>query len=55
VSRPGDVRWTGAVNERPTISDAARVASELVKHPGGSIAFWERRHGSFGENMTFPS
>jgi fructose-bisphosphate aldolase, class I len=27
----------------------------LVKHPRGSIAFWERRHGSFGENMTFPS
>jgi len=27
----------------------------LVKHPGYSIAFWERRHGSFGENMIFPS
>ena len=27
----------------------------LVKRPTCSIASWERRHGSFGENMIFPS
>jgi len=27
----------------------------MVKHPTCSIASWERRHGSFGENMIFPS
>jgi class I fructose-bisphosphate aldolase len=33
----------------------SKLQEILVKHPGGSIAFWKRRHGSFGENMTFPS
>lgn len=33
----------------------SKLQEILVKHPGYSIAFWERRHGSFGENMIFPS
>ena len=33
----------------------AKLQEILVKHPGYSIAYWERRHGSFGENMVFPS
>ncbi len=33
----------------------SKLQEILVKHPGHSIAYWERRHGSFGENMFFPS
>jgi class I fructose-bisphosphate aldolase len=33
----------------------SKLQEILVKHPGYSIAFWERRHGSFGENMIFPA
>ena len=33
----------------------SKLQEILVKHPGYSIAYWERRHGSFGENMIFPS
>ena len=33
----------------------SKLQEILVKHSGYSIAFWERRHGSFGENMIFPS
>ena len=33
----------------------SKLQEILVKHPACSIASWERRHGSFGENMIFPS
>ena len=33
----------------------SKLQEILVKHPTCSIASWERRHGSFGENMIFPS
>jgi hypothetical protein len=73
MSAGGRMRWTGRVNERPTISDLglnpgrrARLFRNLFQHgpcngtalflpPNCSIAFWERRHGSFGENMIFPA
>jgi len=33
----------------------SKLQEILVKHPACSIASWERRHGSFGESMIFPS
>jgi hypothetical protein len=32
----------------------SKLQEILVKHPTCSIACWDRRHGSFGENMIFP-
>jgi class I fructose-bisphosphate aldolase len=33
----------------------SKLQEILVKRPTCSIASWERRHGSSGENMIFPS